>query len=160
MNSLCLNLSSLNRWDWVRCIEERQNYCTRVCVCVCACFEAEKGLNWMHRMAATLSFFPSISFARSGSTKTSPSMWVTCKSAWGGHPRQDPPAEHHHFSLLVVRRAVTLLVCVQQITYVRAVFYFLFLYFLSCCSLTDPQMAVCDSQFELKVLVITVQSAA
>lgn len=74
-------------------------------------------------------------------------------------PRRDPPAEHQHFSLLIVRRAVTLLVCVQQITYVRAVL-FIYLFILSCCSLTDPQMAVCDSHFELKVLVITVQSAA
>lgn len=68
--------------------------CVCDCVCVCALvFEAEKGLNWMHKMAAALSPFPPLSlFARSGSTntyahtkKTGASKWVTCKSAgvWG-----------------------------------------------------------------------------
>lgn len=55
-------------------MEERQNYCMCMCVCVCALalvFEAEKGLNWMHKMAAALSPFPLLSlFARSGSTNT------------------------------------------------------------------------------------------
>lgn len=46
--------------------------CVCDCVCVCALvFEAEKGLNWMHKMAAALSPFPPLSlFARSGSTNT------------------------------------------------------------------------------------------
>lgn len=76
-------------------------------------------------------------------------------------PLWDPPAEHYDFGLLIVRQAVTRLVCTAaHLRKGGLIHSFIYLSFLSaCCSLSDPQMAVCDSQSEQNTLVITVQSA-